>query len=158
MRKGISRGWNQGWLQLPINDISPIDVLEIRVRLDGISVIGTGAKTLWYLAFEEFSDKVSGIGGQVWWETELPFQYLFYSLLAITSSKRRSSCQHIVHQGTKWPPINSLTMAVSSEDLRCHVLDGTAKSAIRWQVILKETIKASKNYQIFIKIHLQGGK
>ena len=36
-------------LQLPVDDISPVDVLEVRVLLDGVGVGGAAAKALSHL-------------------------------------------------------------------------------------------------------------
>lgn len=57
------QGWLKRRLQLPVNNVRPVDVLEVRVLLDRIRVGQAGAQSLTHLSLEELSDEISGVGG-----------------------------------------------------------------------------------------------
>lgn len=76
-------------LQLPAEDVTPGDVPEEGVHLDGFPVARGRAQPLVDLSLEELPDEVAGVGSEVRRQVQFPFEDLLYGLLSILCGERR---------------------------------------------------------------------
>ena len=49
----------------------------------------------------------------------------------VFSGERWSSCEHVVHEGTKGPPVDRFAVAATCQYLWCHVLDCAAETEVK---------------------------
>lgn len=107
------------WLESSLKDIFPIDVLEERMRTNFQAITGTASQTLLHLSLHQSANQIASVWCQVGWKVEFPLEDSFNSLFAVLSAERRIACQHIVHQRSQTPPVDSFSVSLTSQNFWC---------------------------------------
>lgn len=115
-------------LILPLKQFTPIDIGKEVVRLDLCGTIGT--KTTLRIAIEQACEQIPGSRGNniTAGEGQGLLQNLAVHLVGVLIVERRQTSQHLVKQDTESPPVHSLGVSITKQQLGGEILRGTTES------------------------------